>query len=125
VVDQYSSYEVSGNTRLNGANTAGENIADIGGVKLALTAYRQLRSTAADAVVADGFTEDQQFFLGVGQAWCAKMRPDFEKLLATIDVHSAAKWRVNGSLSATPDFGKAFHCKAGAKMVPSKQCVVW
>jgi putative endopeptidase len=125
VIDQYSSYEVSGNTKLNGANTVGENIADIGGVKLALAAYRQLRSVAPDTVVADGFTEDQQFFLGFGQAWCAKMRPDFEKLLATVDVHSPARWRVNGTLSATPDFARAFRCKPGAKMVPARQCVVW
>jgi putative endopeptidase len=125
VIDQYSGYEVNGHTRLNGANTVGENIADIGGVKLALAAYRRLRLAAPDTVVADGFTEDQQFFLGFGQAWCAKMRPDFEKLLATVDVHSPARWRVNGAVSATPEFGTAFHCKAGSKMVPVKQCVVW
>src|SRR6185295_7714630 len=112
VIDQYGRYEVSGNTKLNGANTVGENIADIGGVKLSLAAYRQLRGPAPETVVADGFTEDQQFFLGFGQAWCAKMRPDFEKLLATIDVHSPARWRVNGALSATPEFAKAFRCKA-------------
>src|SRR6185503_10167660 len=51
---------------------------------------------------------EQQFKLGFGQAWCAKVRPDFEKLIATVDVHSPARWRVNGALSATPDFGKAF-----------------
>jgi putative endopeptidase len=125
VIDQYSKYEVSGNTKLNGANTVGENIADIGGVKLALAGYRALRATAPDTVVADGFTEDQQFFLGYGQAWCAKMRPDYEQMLATVDVHSPARWRVDGALSATPDFAKAFRCKAGAKMKPVNQCVVW
>ena len=125
MIDQYSQYEVAGGTKLNGANTVGENIADIGGVKLALTAYRQLRSKAADTVVADGFTEDQQFFLGFGQAWCAKARPDFEKMLATIDEHSPPKWRVNGSLSATPEFAKVWSCKAGAKMAPAKACQVW
>jgi len=125
VIDQYSRYEVSGGTKLNGANTVGENIADIGGVKLSLTAFRRLRSAAPDTIVADGFTEDQQFFLGFGQAWCAKMRPDFEKMAATIDPHSPAKWRVNGAVSATPEFAHAFRCKAGAKMAPVKQCVVW
>jgi putative endopeptidase len=125
VVDQYSAYKISDSTTLNGKNTLGENIADIGGVKLSLAAYRELRSPAPDAVVADGFTEDQQFFLGFGQAWCAKMRPDFEKLLVTVDVHSPARWRVNGALAATPEFGKAFRCKTGSKMVPVKQCVVW
>ncbi|MBL9014580.1 MAG: M13 family metallopeptidase [Myxococcales bacterium] len=125
VIDQYEKYEVIGGGHLNGANTVGENIADIGGVKLALAGYRALRAPAPDTVVADGFTEDQQFFLGFGQAWCAKMRPDFEKLLATIDVHSPPKWRVNGTLSATPEFAKAFRCKATAKLAPANACVVW
>ncbi|MBS1120816.1 MAG: hypothetical protein H6Q90_3044 [Deltaproteobacteria bacterium] len=125
VIDQYSAYEVGDKTKVNGANTVGENIADIGGVKLALAAFRQLRAPAPDTVVADGFTEDQQFFLGFGQAWCAKMRPEFEKMLATIDVHSPAKWRVNGALQATPEFAKAFRCKLNQKMLPAKQCLVW
>ena len=124
MIDQYTKYQVSGQN-LNGANTVGENIADIGGVKLALAGYRALRSSAADTVVADGFTEDQQFFLGYGQAWCAKARPEYEKLTATVDVHSPAHWRVDGALSATPDFAKAFRCKASAKMRPANACVVW
>jgi predicted metalloendopeptidase len=125
VIDQYSSYKVDDKTKVNGANTVGENIADIGGVKLALSAYRQLRAPAPDTVIADGFTEDQQFFLAYGQNWCAKLRPDFEKLLATVDEHSPSKWRVNGVLQATPEFAKAFRCKATQKMIPAKQCVVW
>jgi putative endopeptidase len=128
VIAQYNNYPVgdgSSGAKLNGANTVGENIADIGGVKLALAAYRSLRAPAQDTIIADGFTEDQQFFLGFGQAWCAKMRPDFEQLMATVDVHSPAKWRVNGALQATPDFAKAFRCKAGTAMSPAKQCVVW
>jgi putative endopeptidase len=125
VIDQYSRYEVAGGTKVNGANTVGENIADIGGVKLAFAAYRGLRADAPETVVADGFTEDQQFFVSFGQAWCAKTRPDFEKLLATVDVHAPARWRVNGALAATSAFGKAFGCKAGSRMVPVKQCVVW
>jgi len=124
VIDQYGQYEISG-VKLNGANTVGENIADIGGIKLALAAYRTLRSTAPDTVVADGFTEDQQFFLSFAQAWCAKARPEFEKMLANVDVHSPAKWRVNGTAAATPEFAKVFRCKTGAKLAPAKQCVVW
>ncbi|HEX5057710.1 MAG TPA: M13 family metallopeptidase, partial [Kofleriaceae bacterium] len=119
VIDQYSKYG------LNGANTVGENIADIGGVKLSLAGYRALRASAPETVVADGFTEDQQFFLAFGQVWCEKMRPEFEKMLATVDVHSSGRWRVNGTLSDTPDFAKAFRCKAGAKMRPANACVVW
>ena len=125
VIDQYSKYQIAGGAAINGANTVGENIADIGGVKLALAGYRALRSGARNQTVADGFSEDQQFFLGFGQSWCAKVRPDYEKLLSTVDVHSPPRWRVNGSLAATPEFAKAFHCKAGAKMAPASPCVVW
>jgi putative endopeptidase len=124
VIDQYNRYEVGGD-RLSGTATAHEDIADIGGVKLAFAAYHGLRSAAPSAVVADGFTEDQQFFLGFGQAWCAKLRPDFDRMSAAADVHAPARWRVDGALSATPEFARAFHCKAGSKMVPARQCVVW
>ncbi|HEY1556809.1 MAG TPA: M13 family metallopeptidase [Kofleriaceae bacterium] len=124
VKDQYSGYEISG-VKLNGEHTAGENIADIGGVKLALSALHSLRASAPDTVVADGFTEDQQFFLSFGQVWCSKAKPEYEKMMATVNEHSPGRWRVDGALSATPEFSKAFHCKLGAKMRPAKQCVVW
>ena len=124
VIEQYSHYEIGG-TRLDGAHAVGENIADIGGVKLSLAAFHQLRSAAPETVIADGFTEDQQFFLGFGQSMCAKMRPETEQLLTTLDVHAPPRWRVNGALSATPEFAKTFGCKAGSKMAPPQQCVVW
>ncbi len=124
VVDQYSKYPAGGRT-VNGALTAGENIADIGGLKLALAAYRGLRATATDTLVADGFTEDQQFFLGFAQTWCDKLRPEYEASLVLTDPHSPAQWRVNGTLTATPEFGKAFSCKVGAKLRPANACVVW
>jgi putative endopeptidase len=124
VKDQYSGYTIAG-VKLNGDLTAGENIADIGGVKLAYSAYKQLRSSAPETIVADGFTEDQQFFLSTGQVWCAKERPEFEKMLATVDPHSPPKWRIDGTLADNPAFAKAFRCKLGSKMRPQKACVVW
>jgi predicted metalloendopeptidase len=124
VIDQYAKYQISG-VNLNGAGTVGENVADIGGVKLALSAYRTLRAPAKDTVVADGFTEDQQFFLGFGQAWCAKARPEFEKMRAATDPHSPARWRVDGALSATPEFSRVWSCKKSSKMRPANACVVW
>jgi putative endopeptidase len=124
VSDQYGRYEQAG-MKLNGPNTLGENIADIGGLKLAFAGYHALRARAPERVVADGFSEDQQFFIGFAQSWCAKARPDFEKLLVNVDVHSPPRWRVNGTLQATPAFGKAFRCKPRAKMVPEKMCEVW
>jgi len=124
VAEQYGKYEIAGK-KLNGNLTLGENIADIGGIKLALAAYRALRASAPQTDVADGFTEDQQFFISFGQTWCAKARPEYEAMLATVDPHSPPKWRVNGAVSDSPEFAKAFRCKIGAAMRPRNACVVW
>ena len=125
VVNQYSQYSPVKGVHLNGKLTLGENIADIGGVKMAFRAYRDL--TAGDKVekVADGFTPDQQFFLGVGQAWCSKVRPQLAALLTKLDPHSPPQFRVDGALSDQPAFAQAFHCAVGTPMNPKNACSVW
>jgi predicted metalloendopeptidase len=125
VVDQYSKYDAIPGVKLNGELTTGENIADIGGVKMAFRAYRQMRRAAKEAFVADGFSEDQQFFLGFAQAWCAKEREEFSRLRVATDPHSPSKWRVNGALADNPEFAEAFGCKTGSAMRPATACVVW
>src|SRR5262249_45587877 len=75
VADQNSTVEGAPKPLVQGKLTNGENIADLGGVKMGFPAYRTLRKDAPKVSVADGFTEDQQFFLGVGQAYCSKDRP--------------------------------------------------
>lgn len=125
VAEQYSKYEPLPNVKLNGKLTLGENIADIGGIKLAYSAYRKLRADAEPKLVADGFNEDQQFFLGVAQAWCSKSTDRYKKLLVQTDPHSPPRFRVNGSLTNTPAFAKAFECKEGTPMRPKDICEVW
>jgi putative endopeptidase len=125
VVDQYAGYEALPGVKLDGKLTAGENIADIGGVKLAFEAYRKMRGGAKEVTVADGFSEDQQFFLAVGQAWCTNQREAASRTLAKTDPHSPARWRVNGSLRNLPAFGEAWSCKPGTAMRPAKPCDLW
>lgn len=125
LVDQYASYEPLPGVKLNGKLTLGENIADNGGVKLAFEAYRKMRKDAKEPLVADGFTEDQQFFLAVGQAWCTNAKDDVQRMMATVDPHSPPRFRVNGSLSNLPAFAEAFQCKPGSKMRPQNVCAVW
>ena len=122
---QYGSYESLPGVKLNGKLTLGENIADIGGIKLAFRAYRALRANAKEALVAEGFNEDQQFFLSVGQTWCSKAKDEWARMAAQVDPHSPPRFRVNGSLSDTPEFAKAFSCARGTAMNPDKACVVW
>ncbi len=125
LADQYSTFEVLPGKNVNGKLTLGENIADLGGVKLAFHAYRTLRANAPQRQVAEGFTEDQQYFLAVGQAWCSKDRDAEAERRLTTDSHSPPHWRVNGSLRNTPEFAAAFSCKPGSNMAPKKQCSVW
>jgi len=125
IQEQYDAFEVLPGVKLNGKLTLGENIADAGGVKLAFRAYRALRENAAEHLVADGFTEDQQFFLSVAQIWCANYTDEFTRLRAQTDPHAQPNYRVNGSIQNTSEFAEAFSCAAGTPMVPGNACKVW
>ncbi|MCP4444326.1 MAG: M13 family metallopeptidase [Myxococcales bacterium] len=125
VVAQYESYKPLEDLHLNGKLTLGENIADIGGVKLAFMAYREMLANAEKQLVADGFTEDQQFFMAVGQAWCSRSREEVIRMLAVTDPHSPSNFRVLGALTNTPEFSEAFSCEKGSNMNPVDTCTVW
>ncbi len=110
--------------KVNGRLTLGENIADIGGVKLALSALHALR--AGDKPMrAEGLGEDQLFFLGFGQAWCNKYREENARVRLATDPHSPARVRVNGTLRQVPAFAETFQCQPGAKMRAENVCRVW
>jgi len=122
-VDQYGSFTAVDDLKLNGKLTLGENVADNGGLRLALMAY--LANASGAAKTLDGFTPEQRFFIGFGQIWCESRRPEISRMLAQTDPHSPGKDRVNGVVSNMPEFAKAFACKPDAPMVRQTQCRVW
>ena len=123
IADQASAYAVDGDLHLQGKLVEGEAIADLGGLTLAFRAYH-LALGDAQAPVIDGFTGDQRFFLGFASVWASSLRPEYARLLATVDPHPPARYRVNGTLSDMPAFAKAFGCEAGP-MIAAKGCQVW
>jgi putative endopeptidase len=125
VVDQYSAYEPLPGAKINGKLTLGENIADIGGLKLAFRAYRALRKGARERLLADGFDEDQQFFLSFGQSQCTKWREERARTLLQTDPHSPQKFRTNGAVTNVPEFARAFSCAEGKALNPKQRCDVW
>jgi len=127
VASQYDGYEALPGVHLNGKLTLGENIADLGGVKLAHAALQAERAGKPAGAAVAGFTPDQQFFLGAAQIWCFKGREPYVRLLATVDPHSPARFRVNGPLSNLPEFAAAFGCREGSPMVrpTAQRCAVW
>ena len=120
--DQYAGYEVLPGVKLNGKLTLGENTADNGGLRVARMALDELPSKPG---VVDGRTPDQRLFYGFAQIWCQNRTEAAARMLASVDPHSAAEWRVNGTLSNMPEFASAFGCKEGAKMVRAPSCRVW
>jgi putative endopeptidase len=127
VVDQYARYEAVPGVKLNGKLTAGENIADIGGVKLAYQAYQIWKAAQKPPPPAkvDRYTDDQLYFLAYAQSWCDKQTPEVLETRAHSNPHSPPMWRVNGVIVDQPEFGRAFQCAAGTPMNPGKQCSVW
>jgi len=124
VKEQYDAYTVLDNVHLNGKLTLGENIADLGGIKLAYAAYVASRG-GKPATKVGNFTDDQLFFLGTAQSWCGKRREALVRMRVVADPHSPPEYRINGPMSNLPEFGKAFSCKPTDKMVRKQQCVVW
>ncbi len=127
VVDQFSEYEAINGLKLDGKLTAGENIADIGGVKLGFQAYQAWRDAEATPPPAsvDGLSDDQLYFLAYAQSWCAKRTPESAEMRVHTDPHSPPEWRVNGVIVAQPGFGPAYACAAGTPMNPEDKCEVW
>lgn len=125
VKKQFDDYVVLGDVHVNGKLTLGENIADLGGVKLALKAMRAKHAQGKGTPARGEFTADQEYFLGFAQGWCGKLRDEALRHLVATNPHSPPHLRVNGPLSNVPDFAQAFQCKSDAKMVRKDRCEVW
>ncbi|MGE0545916.1 MAG: M13 family metallopeptidase [Kofleriaceae bacterium] len=126
VVDQYAKYEAVPKVKLDGKLTAGENIADNGGVKIAYQAYQAWKQTQPHVQrTVEGYTDDQLYFIAYAQSWCTKMTPQALETMAHTNPHSPPNWRVNGVMVNQPGFAPAFSCANPAPMNPGKQCSVW
>lgn len=126
VEKQFSDYVPIEDMHVNGKLTLGENIGDLGGVKIALAALHKTNEGKPDER-RDGFTRDQRFFLGFGQIWCRNVTPEQLRLQINTDPHSPAQFRVKGPLSNMKAFQEAFHCPDDAPMVRkvSDICEIW
>ena len=123
---QYSAVEVLPGAHINGDLTMGENIADLGGLLLALDAYH-LSLKGQPAPVIDGLTGDQRVFLGWAQVWRGKYRDDRMRQQLVSDPHSPPKYRVQVPIKNIDAFYQAFGVKAGDPMylAPQDRVRIW
>jgi predicted metalloendopeptidase len=105
----YDGYEALPGLHINGHQTLGENIADVGGLRLSYEAYR-LATRGRPQPDIGGFTAQQRFFLAFAQEWRSNDRPELVRLILASDVHSPERWRVRGPVANFPEFRRAFGC---------------
>jgi putative endopeptidase len=131
VVKEYDGFVGVDDLHVNGKLTLGENLADLGGLKLAFLAYLDRAEKKGTDLKQKGsaeygdLTPQQQFFVAYGQNWCQNNRPENLRLRMQTDPHSPEQFRANGVVRNLPEFQRAFSCKAGQPMAPVNRCTIW
>jgi len=109
LISQYDGFSPLEGINVNGELTLGENIGDLGGLSMALHAYRLYAADNGETGrVIDGYTPEQRFFLSWGQVWRTLMTDGYMRNLVLTDEHSPAQYRVNGIVRNMDDWYEAF-----------------
>lgn len=123
---QFDAVEVLPGVNANGRFTLGENIADQGGLRVALTAYlNSLEGNEAPEI--DGLTPLQRFYLAYAGLWAGNIRDEEIARLTKVDPHSLGRNRVNVSLRNIEPFFEAFGIREGDKMFrpENERVIIW
>lgn len=121
---QYNDFVGVESMHINGKLTLGENIADIGGVKIAYYAFQKSLAGKPRPKDIDGFTPEQRFFISFAQNWRRNIRPEALRLMLQTDPHSPPRFRVLGVVANLPEFSKAFGCQPGDPLSRSENAQV-
>lgn len=126
LVGQFNGYFALPGLAINGQQTLGENIGDLGGVSIAYEAL-QRSLQGKERPLIDGFTPEQRFFLSWAQVWRTKYRDDALKRYVASDVHSPGTFRAFGPLVNLPEFFAAFGIREGDPMwrKPEDYAKIW
>ncbi len=132
LVEQFNAVEVLPGLNANGQYTLGENIADQGGLRIAMTAFLDAQKKkgvdiTSEAAKIDGYDPLQVFYMNYANLWANNIRPEEIRSLTTGDVHSLGKNRVNVTLRNIAPFFTAFGIKNGDKMFrpEAERVVIW
>jgi endothelin-converting enzyme/putative endopeptidase len=122
---QYDTYKPFPDLALNGKQTLDENIADLGGVAAAYDAYRASLGGEA-APIVEGFTGDQQFFLGLAQSRASRSTEASLRQQVVTDDHSPDEFRP-ATVRNLDAWYAAFDVKPGDKLylAPADRVRIW
>jgi len=126
LVAQYDNFKVFDDLSVNGTFTLGENIGDLGGLSIALQAYKKSLNGKKSPEM-DGFSGEQRVFLGYGQSWLQKSREEALRVQVKTDPHSPSQFRVNGVVRNIPEFYTLFDVKEGDALyvAPAERVKIW
>ncbi|WP_024801441.1 M13 family metallopeptidase [Nocardia sp. BMG51109] len=129
LVDQYDRFspaDLPDNHTVNGEFTIGENIGDLGGLSIALQAYR-ISLNGAEPPVVDGLTGLQRVFFGWAQVWRTKSRREEAIRRLAVDPHSPPEFRCNGVVRNLDGFHEAFDVTEGDALYldPAERVRIW
>ncbi|ORB30203.1 M13 family metallopeptidase [Mycolicibacterium parafortuitum] len=129
LIEQYEQFTPRGldpSHHVNGAFTVGENIGDLGGLSIALLAYR-LSLKGKPAPVIDGLTGEQRVFFGWAQVWRTKSREAEAIRRLAVDPHSPPEFRCNGVIRNMDAFYDAFEVTEDDELYlePERRVHIW
>ncbi|WP_092769515.1 M13 family metallopeptidase [Hymenobacter actinosclerus] len=114
IVRQFNGYQALDSLHINGKATAGENIADLGGIVIGLDAFKKTEQYKKGEKIG-GLTPVQRYFLGYALGWQVHQRQENLAQALLTDVHSPAQYRINGPFADVPAFYEAFDVQPGDK----------
>ena len=124
LVKQYNRYQYN-NININGKSTLGENIADLGGLKIALYSYIEFYTQKYNK--QPDINQFKLFFKQWAEIWKSKTTKEYYLQKIKTDVHSPEMFRVNGALSNLDIFYQVYNIKPNDKMYinPKNRCNIW
>ncbi|MGW0040250.1 M13 family metallopeptidase [Rhodococcus sp. NPDC003348] len=128
LIEQYNAFEpkaLPGHT-VNGEFTIGENIGDLGGLSIALEAYK-IALDGSEAPELDGLSGLQRVFFGWAQVWRTKARDEEAIRRLAVDPHSPPEFRCNGVVRNLDTFHEAFDVNPGDALYlePDRRVKIW
>jgi putative endopeptidase len=115
MVKQFNEYEPIKGYHINGKATLGENIADLGGILLGIEAFKKTEQYKKGEKI-EGMTPMQRYFLGYALGWLGEIRDEQLRNRLLTDVHSPAKYRVNGPFVDVDEFYPTFNIQPNSPM---------
>ncbi|MCW2254601.1 endothelin-converting enzyme/putative endopeptidase [Providencia alcalifaciens] len=129
LVEQFNGFSVDGQ-KVNGELTLGENIGDLGGLNIALSAYKQFvkeNYPNGEAPIIDGTTGLQRFFISWARTWQELSNKESERNKILTDPHSPNQFRANGVVRNMDEWYETFGVDKDNKLYlePEQRIRIW